>query len=200
MRESENDPRVVRSRALMRAALMQLAAEKSFASLNVQDVTARAGLNRTTFYLHYKGMHELLEDCIRALFDEMRHHIYARKPAGGDWHSTQIEPIVEAVFQHLAEHKDFYRAMLGEHGDPYFRSLFQELLSELIFEPIAEGLPAFETNQRFEITLQFFTSGFTGVAAWWLEKGMPLSPIEAARQVTTDLLPDYLHLLDQFAK
>lgn len=198
MKKNETDPRVLRTRSLLRAALMELAAEKSFAGLNVQDVTDRASLNRTTFYLHYKGMHELLEDCTRTLFAEMRALIYARKPAGSDWRSAQLEPFVEAVFGHLAQHKEFYRAMLGKQGDPYFRALFQELLAELIFEPIAQEAPAFEKDQRFEITLQFFSAGFTGVAAWWLEKGMPLTPAQASRQVAADLLPDYLHLLDRF--
>ena len=79
---TEFDPRVIRTRGLLRTALMELAVEKSFASLTIQDVTRRAGLNRTTFYLHFNGLHELLEDCARSLFAELRGEIYANLPAG----------------------------------------------------------------------------------------------------------------------
>jgi len=195
MRESANDPRVVRTRSLLRQALVQLAAERNFNTLSIQEVTDRAGLNRTTFYLHYTGLHELLEDCTRALFDEMRAKIYAQKPISGDWESTRLEPYVESVFQHLAANENFYRAMLGNQGDPFFRTLFQELLSELIFEPITADSLLGHTGPQFEITLQFFSAGFAGIAAWWLDKGMPISASAASLQVTRDILPGYLHIL-----
>jgi AcrR family transcriptional regulator len=177
---------------------MELAAEKSFASLSIQKVTKRAGLNRTTFYLHYQGMHELLKDCALTLFDEMRRQIYANTPLSGKWSTEKIEPYVESVFHHLAKYQKFYRAMLGKQGDPYFRSLFQERLTELVFEPILQSAPAVKQNQQFEITQQFFIAGFAGVATWWLEKDMPLSPAEASLQVTTHLLPDFFTLLERF--
>jgi AcrR family transcriptional regulator len=195
MKQPVDDPRVVRTKTLLRSSLMELAAEKSYASLSVQDVTEHAGLNRTTFYLHYKGMHELLEDCVHTLFTELHEQVLPENTSIRGMDSLQTEHLVTSAFEHLAAHKEFYCAMLGKHGDPYFRARFQELLAELIFEPIARQSPGFSKDQRFEITLQFFSAGFIGMAAWWLEKDMPLTPSEAARQVTRDILPDYLRLL-----
>ena len=174
---------------------MDLAAEKSLPNLTIQDVTNRAGVNRTTFYLHYSGLHELLEDCARALFNEMRTKIYANKIL--DYHPdlTRLEPFVESVFRHLEKHAKFYRAMLGKQGDPFFRVLFQDLLSELIFEPIAYGAASEDTSHQFAMTLRFFSAGFTGIASWWLEKGMPVSSKKASQQVARDILPGYLRLI-----
>lgn len=195
MRVSASDPRVIRTRDLLRNALVTLVAEKSFASLTIQDVTNRAGLNRTTFYLHYSGLHELLEDCARDLFNQMRTEIYANKLLNFQQDSTRLEPFVVSVFRHLEKHEMFYRAMLGKQGDPFFRALFQELLSELIFEPISNEAPCEDSSDQFGMTLRFFSAGFTGIAAWWLEKGMPISAEQAAQQITRDILPDYLRLM-----
>ena len=195
MKVSETDPRSIRTRDLLRHALMQLAAEKHFSSLAIQDVTRRAGLNRTTFYLHYAGLHELLEDCTRTLFEQMRSEIYANKAVVFHKDTTALAPFVESVFQHLEQHEKFYRAMLGRQGDPLFRGLFQELLSELIFEPITVKKPSDELEPNLEINLRFFSAGFAGVAAWWLEKGKPISIEQASLQITRDILPDYLRLM-----
>jgi len=194
---TEFDPRVIRTRGLLRTALMELAVEKSFASLTIQDVTRRAGLNRTTFYLHFNGLHELLEDCARSLFAELRGEIYANLPAGSPPDLARVEPFIESVFHHLGRHEKFYRAMLGKQGDPYFRELFQDHLSELIFEPLAAGSPGGEINQRYAMTLHFFSAGFAGVAAWWLEAGMQPPAETAARQVNRDILPGYLRFLSR---
>jgi AcrR family transcriptional regulator len=195
MKDPDSDPRVIRTRTQLRNAMMNLAAEKNFASLTVQDVTDRAGLNRTTFYLHYSGLHELLEDCARELFSRMRAEIYANKVSGILQNTASLEPFVESVFHHLESHEKFYRSMLGKQGDPFFRSLFQDLLSELIFEPIANEIPGVDPDLPYGMTLRFFSAGFTGIAAWWLENGMPVSPEEASRQIARDILPGYIRFM-----
>ena len=195
MKVSETDPRSVRTREKLRKALMKLAAERHFASLTIHDVTRSAALNRTTFYLHYVGLPELLEDCARTLFAQMRAEIYAHKSPPALRDRTTFVPFVQSVFTHLEQHEEFYRAMLGRQGDPLFRGLFQELLSELMFEPITTGQVEFASDPRLEMNLRFFSAGFAGVAAWWLEKGKPISAEQAAQQVARDILSDYLKLV-----
>ncbi|HMD01887.1 MAG TPA: TetR/AcrR family transcriptional regulator [Candidatus Baltobacteraceae bacterium] len=64
------DPRVTRTRSLLREALESLLQEKSFGSISVLDIAERATLNRATFYAHYADKFELLEAVIRGLFRE----------------------------------------------------------------------------------------------------------------------------------
>ncbi len=188
--------RQTRTRQLLREALMELAAERTFATLTIQEVTRQAGVNRTTFYLHYTGLPELMEDCARILFSQLRADIYANQPVSDPQDLSLLEPYVESVFHHLEEHKRFYRSMLGRQGDPLFLVLFQNSLSELIFEPV-ENLNSHEgRNQELAMTRRFFSAGFTGVAAWWLENEMPISIQQACRQITRNILPGYLRLIE----
>jgi hypothetical protein len=83
----------------------------------------------------------------------------------------------------------------GKQSGPLFRLLFRKLLAELIIEPIIDRNPGDDSNPQLEIILLFFSSGFTGVAAWWLEKGKPLSVEKASLQIAHDILPDYLRLM-----
>jgi AcrR family transcriptional regulator len=192
-KDDEIDPRVVRTRALLRQTLMQLVTEKSYANLTIQEITQRAGLNRSTFYLHYIGMHELLEDCAKDLFAEMRNEIYEKASQVKPENLEDYEPFVECVFKHLQQYLSFYRAMLGKNGDPYFSSLFQELLAELIFEPMRGE---YHSDVESELILRFFTAGFSGIATWWLESSSPIPVGEAARLVTRDVLPAYMKLTE----
>jgi len=73
--------------------------------------------------------------------------------------------------------------------------LFQDLLSELIFEPIAERNPGDDSNHQLEMAIRFFSAGFTGIAAWWLEKGKPISVEQDSFRITHNILPDYLRLM-----
>ncbi len=195
MNVSESDPRSIRTRNLLRAALIRLAAEKAYDSLRIKDVTNGAGINRTTFYLHYSGLHELLEDCAHMLFEQMTAEIYAHKTDSQKNDAASLVPFVQSVFQHLQRYERFYRSMLGKFGDPLFRELFQELLSELIFEPMTMQKADSPSDPRLEMNLRFFCAGFTGIAVWWLENNIPISAEEASRYITSDILPDYLRLM-----
>lgn len=62
MSEAKPDRRVQRTRDLLRRTLIQLIREKGYDSVTIQDITDRANLGRTTFYLHYQTKDDLLLD------------------------------------------------------------------------------------------------------------------------------------------
>jgi AcrR family transcriptional regulator len=59
------DPRIRRTRALLRDALDKLLQEKDFEKISVQDIAEAATVNRATFYDHYADKFALLE-CVTA--------------------------------------------------------------------------------------------------------------------------------------
>ena len=67
------DPRIARSRAALREALIELMEERGFDGFTVNDLCQRAGLNRGTFYNHFKDKDALLlafEDEVLADLDD----------------------------------------------------------------------------------------------------------------------------------
>jgi AcrR family transcriptional regulator len=66
--ETHIDPRMRRTRQMLQQALMELMREKSFQSITVQDIAARATVNRATFYDHFVDKFALLEYAIRDMF------------------------------------------------------------------------------------------------------------------------------------
>src|SRR5690606_42068527 len=59
-----DDPRAQRTRASLRAAVLDLAAERDLSAITVSAVAKRAGLNRATFYLHYPDVDALAADAM----------------------------------------------------------------------------------------------------------------------------------------
>ena len=67
-RAGHADPRVTRTRRLIRDALTSLLAEKNFASISVLDIAQRATVNRATFYAHFTDKFALLDAIVREDF------------------------------------------------------------------------------------------------------------------------------------
>mgnify|MGYP001250107789 FL=1 len=81
------DPRVKRTKAMIRQALIEWLAVKDFEDITVQDIVDRAGLNRATFYNHYQDKYELLDVTMAELFAEM---LSAWIPADADMRGAEL--------------------------------------------------------------------------------------------------------------
>lgn len=68
--EERIDPRVKRTRGLLQQALMDLAHEKPLDNITVQDIAARAEVNRATFYAHFEDKYALMDYTAREMFLE----------------------------------------------------------------------------------------------------------------------------------
>ena len=56
----------------MDKALISLLEEKSFEYITVSEICKRAEVNRSTFYLHYETMDDLLSECIEYVGSKIR--------------------------------------------------------------------------------------------------------------------------------
>ena len=74
--EEKIDPRIRRTRSLLGQALSDVLVDKNFQTISVQDITEKAGVNRTTFYLHFPDKYALLDYNISQLFrQELEKHM-----------------------------------------------------------------------------------------------------------------------------
>ncbi|MEH6451086.1 MAG: TetR/AcrR family transcriptional regulator [Oleispira sp.] len=103
------DPRVVRTKALIIQALVKLTEETPYKKIKIQDITQTAQLARQTFYLHYKSKDAVLVDYIDGVFDnfyqEIEAHIIA-SPEPGDiiaWH----------LFNQWQQHAEFAKLIIA---------------------------------------------------------------------------------------
>lgn len=69
--DNENDPRSKRTRRVLQDALSDLLRTKGFGDINVADITAKAEVNRATFYAHYTDKYDLLNARIRSTFQDL---------------------------------------------------------------------------------------------------------------------------------
>ena len=68
---NQQDPRVMRTRQLIREAFRDLLRSKEFDAISVKDIAQKATINRATFYAHYEDKYALLEEITEQVFREM---------------------------------------------------------------------------------------------------------------------------------
>lgn len=178
-----------RTERALRTALLELMLEKGAARVTVQEITERAGVDRSTFYLHFRDRQALWEASQRQLMDELLALAAA--------HTTFPDRIL-AVFRHMAENPLTYRVLLAT-ADTEVNRYLQEYLAGHLTGRVLEfrrraGIPP-EAAPRVEPIAHYFAGGMRAAAKWWLEEGMPFPP-EEMRNVILRLLPPLPDLPD----
>src|SRR5690349_11429109 len=103
--QRKTDPRVIRTRQMLRDALIALILERGYDAISIQDITDKAGLRRATFYLHYKDKDELLFTVLRESFDHLVTAMdnldgYTRSDNGAMDAECQVNLV---IFRHVRE-------------------------------------------------------------------------------------------------
>ncbi len=65
------DKRIVRTRLAVFNALFDLATEKELNKITVVELCDRAGINKSTFYLHYKSINDCFQKCFELFTEKM---------------------------------------------------------------------------------------------------------------------------------
>jgi AcrR family transcriptional regulator len=99
------DARVRRTRDALGDALVELMQQKPFADITIQDVLERAGVGRSTFYVHFKDKDDLFMSDAEEFFEAMSMGLVVH----GD-KSERVFPVME-FFAHVREMKNFVQSM-----------------------------------------------------------------------------------------
>lgn len=177
------DRRVQRTRQLLHDALMALIIEKGYEAISVQDITDRANVARTTFYLHYRDKQELLFDGMTAIYDaliEQHTPIDRGELRETGFSQSMLDPI---EYHHVAQHADFYRAMFSEKGSAAFMTHIRAYMATIYRETALQPLVDAQHPPRVPLDLiaNALAGAEIGLINWWLDNDMPYTPDEMTR-------------------
>ena len=176
------DPRVRRTRQLLRQALMELLAEKSFQAITVQDIAERATVNRVTFYAHFDDKYALLEDTMHAMFQE---RLRAALPEGSRLTPANLARLIELVGETV---KEFSARCPPPHGhfDNFLEKQVKASVYELLRAWLAE-LPngAAHRHPTLDQVAMIASWAIYGAAVEWSKN----EPREPAAEFAQHVLP-----------
>jgi len=179
------DRRVRRTQATLQRTLIDLVQEQDLSQINVADVADRADVSRSTFYDHYRDVHELAEAACTSMLDDMFRSVLAIYAARDHRSAADPEPALTAFFTHFAEHAGLYRSLLGPTGSARVIEHVRRRTTAAFHYgrlALAGGTPPPDTADApdfpLDVPAAFVAGALLGVAADWLQRGCPRTPLE----------------------
>ena len=180
-KQQTEDLRVRRTRKLLQHALIELTIEKGFAAVTVQDIAARAMVNRATFYRHYLDKYDLLDQYMNEVYEltasqEELSRMHRQDPA------LETPPVgLVSLLEHVQLYADFYRVMLGKKGDPAFVQRIQQYIEKRFRSLLpSTGAQTKRSSPPLDLCLSYVSHAGVGGITWWLRDGQSCSPEQVA--------------------
>lgn len=134
-------------------------AKKSIGKISVKEITEKAGYNRSTFYEYFADVPAVLayvEDSILPTIGDLPPYAVQ-----GDAASLPIDYLVSVY----TVHSQYYRVLLGEHGDPSFSARLKQRIKGKLLQMLSPDADI--QNVKLDYALEFILSAMIGILTHW---------------------------------
>lgn len=179
------DRRIVRSKRALRTALIELMEERGLDGLSVNDLCARADLNRGTFYNHFHDKDDLLmslEDEVIGDLERIQEQMQGITVMDLMRYRMRKQPLPFLVdlFDYLREQGDFLHAVTGPGGDIRFAPRLRDSVCANLIQTILHERYRNDPSPFVQYYVAFYATAYLGVIERWIETGMEESSEEMA--------------------
>ncbi len=176
----------IRSKTLIRSALVSLMQEKPFEKITITDIVRKADINRGTFYAHFKDSREVLERIRADALHEMEEAFYSL-PA--DTVMRDPRPLLERITKFLSEESSYYKMLLSTTGIQEFLNEIKQIAMKYFLD---SDLAKNHLNRDLLILrLDFIISAAAGIYYDIVIGSIPLK-LDGAAEFISSMLQPYL--------
>jgi len=155
-------------------ALLSLLEKKAFEYISISEICEKAGVNRSTFYLHYENTSDLLRETIAYVLDNFSSYFsvdiksISTKFSNCDLQDLKFvnEKYLYPYLLFIKENQRVFSAVLSQPLAFDSKAIFQRMFDN-IFKPILDRFHYPSEEQNY--VMMFYLNGITAIIIEWLK-------------------------------
>ena len=166
------DQRPLRTRRLILDALLDLIEAASYESISIKEIAAKAGIARTTFYMHYTSKEEVLKE---RLHEINARFIYRLREAID---ACRFEPSLPGILSFAAwgEERRFFLALEKARAADLILEAVRRGIDESITLLSERGVIERPPHEAYGLMLDYLAGAHGAMLIRWLRSGCALDP------------------------
>ncbi|WP_044933773.1 TetR/AcrR family transcriptional regulator [Pseudobutyrivibrio sp. LB2011] len=171
---NKNESKYFKSAEKMHTALISLIEKKEFELITVKEICEVAGVNRSTFYLHYDNTNDLLKETIEAVYKDFFSRFSVEGPKEVNIADKTDEELFLVTPKYLMPYLEFVEdnrklfLIMYEKNEMMGAEKTYEKWFTDIFGPILSRFGVSEEEQPF--IMIFYLNGIIGLINEWLAR------------------------------
>ena len=169
---NKNESKYFNTAKKMNDALITLLETKEFEYISIKEICHIANVNRSTFYLHYSNMNDLLEETIKSLNLSFNSHFGSKENENTIIFKDSLEDLLlindENLIPYLnfiKENKNIYK-VLKTYPQLFNANKTYDQMFRKLFVPIMNRFGLDEKWHKY--LMDFYISGLTSIVFDWV--------------------------------
>jgi AcrR family transcriptional regulator len=171
------DPRVRRTRRMLRDALVSLILQKDFSSISIKDITDKAEVAYITFFRHYDSIDELLMEVLEDGLKELMSRI---ETLASQSDTSALEAEGKFIFEYIEQQAELFRILFKSQSISRIRKKIIKNIA-IVFQKSCLPLTKLNNQTTIDITSNHIATSLLSLIEWWLENKMKPSPAEMGK-------------------
>lgn len=193
------DPRAQRTRQALRTAVLTLISQEPIEVISISDVVREAGVNRSSFYVHYSDIDELLADAFEELSISVNQTNMISPGVPHDA-ETGLPKTLMQYLEHIAEYKSAYAWALGPKGSAAVTHRLREQFRAIIEQSLLQYADrSTAVSMGFDADAAFLAGAVIGTISIWLSEAPEVPAKRVSVWLWRQLQQDFLRILERYA-
>jgi AcrR family transcriptional regulator len=183
---------VRKTKASLHHALLGLAREKPYPSIQVKEILDRANVGRSTFYMHFRDKDDLLETSIHEILGSFQDQPRSGRPL------ERLLAFSLPLLTHLDEHRRAGGPRMKREGRVIMHEHLEDVLTHLIADELATALAGKSGPPTpTDLVARHVASTFVLVLNWWVDSDSALTPADVDACFRALVVPTLTELSNQ---
>ena len=174
----------------LEASLKKLLLQKPLNKITINDITEDCGVNRMTFYYHFKDIYDLVdwilvEDAAKTL---------ESRTTFETWSDAFLD-ILRQVQENKVLVMNVYRSVSREQVEQYLYKLLDPMLRDFM-DRGAQGITIQDADKQFIV--DFYKYALVGMVLEWIRKDMKEDPVRMTERLNILLHGDFQRAVRRF--
>ena len=170
---NKSESKYYNTACLMDEALILLLEKKEYSFITIKEICEKAGVNRSTFYLHYETIDDLLSECIEYVGNKINKKFSNKVINKQVIKDSKLEDLLFITPEYLLPYLEFLKENKAIYKIAYSQpNVFKEqyvvnYLHNNIFEPILNRFLVPKNEQKY--IMSFYLSGMGALMIEWIK-------------------------------
>lgn len=180
----KNNLKYQKTERAIKQAVIKLINLEGLSKVTVQQISAYANINRTTFYRHYLDKPDLTAKyrvhMIESLQEIIDQELIATNPQQNPGNPATLFPLFQQIIDFVAADWEFNRAWLGSHGDQETISKVVSLIDHSLKKKLGQVQEQYDLHPTIPMAFaqELIVSQLWSIVKIWLRQVHPLSKDE----------------------
>ncbi|MED4015550.1 TetR/AcrR family transcriptional regulator [Sutcliffiella cohnii] len=171
----------LRTKNFLKKAFIEMVHKKGYSAVTVKDIVDHAQYNRTTYYVYYQNICELVEELMDEMFEAIQYYSMCKYESDS---RVKVEELTTTSFDllyYIYDHRDYFTLILLEDTLPNIHQQLPEAIFKLL-------------NNKFDIQYdvssvddyhqkRYMAYGTAGLIKDWIVQDFDVTPAEMTERL-----------------